>query len=101
MTAPDPGRAELMAVFDALPKEVRCFLDECPFQFNVVKASRLVHERGTAYTLAVMQSSVIRERRRWEVERQQALEWAREAFRVGPRPKHVPPPGGTVHNFVE
>lgn len=100
--APDPGRAELMAVFDALPKEVRRFLEECPFQFNAVQAQRLIRERGTSYALAAMRASVTGERRRWAIERQTALEWAREAFRLGPRPKYVPPPGGwTVHNFAE
>lgn len=97
---PDPRAAARMAAFDALPAPVRVFLVDCPFDFSALLARRVVDEHGTAGALSIMRMSVAKESRRYAVERQHALDWAREAFCLGPRPKHVPPPGGwTVHNF--
>lgn len=97
---PDPEATTQMAAFDALPSQVRYFLVDCPFDFRATKARDMVQREGARYTLGAMRASVASERRRWAIERQQALEWARDAFRIGPRPRHDPPPGGwTVHNF--
>lgn len=98
---PDPEAATQMAAFDALPSQIRYFLVDCPFDFRATKARGMVKRGGARYTLGAMRASVIGDRRRWAIERQQALEWARDSFRIGPRPRHEPPPGGwTVHNFT-
>lgn len=97
---PDRGAATRMATFDALPTPLRQFLVDCPFDFSAVKADCCARDYGVAGTLNILRGSVTGERRRWASERQAALEWARDAFRLGPRPKHEPLPGGwTVHNF--
>jgi len=101
LTEPDPAAAERMKVFDELPEPVRQFLDECPFDFNAGKAARCVRDHGVRGTLSIMRGSVVGETRRWVRDRDAALAWARDAFRVGPRPKNEPPPEGwTVHNFT-
>ena len=100
LTEPDPSAANRMAAFDALPAPVRRFLDNCPFDFQSLKARDVVARDGAVYCIQMMAASVGPERRRWERDRDAALRWARDAFRIGPRPKHEPPPEGwSVHNF--
>ncbi len=100
LTEPDPSAANRMAAFDALPAPIRRFLDDCPFDFQSLKARDVVAREGTGACMAALRGSVGPERRRWVRDRDAALAWARDAFRVGPRPRHEPPPEGwSVHNF--
>ncbi len=100
LTEPDPSAAHRMEAFDALPAPVRRFLDDCPFDFQSLKARDVVAREGTGACMAALRGSVGPERRRWVRDRDAALAWARDAFRVGPRPRHEPPPEGwSVHNF--
>jgi len=87
LTEPDPSAANRMEAFDALPAPVRRFLDDCPFDFQSLKARDVVAREGAAYCVAMMRASVGPERRRWVRDRDAALAWARDAFRNGPRPK--------------
>lgn len=97
---PDPGAVARMEAFDELPTSLRRRLDDCDFDFNPLVVAEAVGIDGPSRTLAKVEHSVHINRRQFIQERQRALEWARDKFRIGPRPKGEPPPGGwTVHNF--
>lgn len=94
LSTPDAGAADRMAAFDALSPSFRRELAECPFDFNAPKALAAVRDRGAGETLRLVRVSIINERRIWARDRAAALAWARNVFRIGPRPKHEPPPEG-------
>lgn len=97
---PDAGASRRMEAFDRLPAKLRRELDEGPFDFNAIKVLEGVEFEGASSTEWKIKRSVQINLRDFVRERRAALEWARDAFRNGPRPKHEPSPGGwTVHNF--
>ncbi len=85
LTEPDLAAANRMKAFDELPKALRQFLEECPFDFNTIKAAQCVRDYGTRGTLSIMRGSVASEMRRWVKERDSALLWVRDKFRIGKR----------------
>lgn len=91
---------ERMTPYDEFPPSLRRLLSESPFDFNPARVVRDIEMYGLDRTVAKIHKSILINRRDFDRQRQQALEWARDRFRIGPRPKNEAPPGGwTVHNF--
>lgn len=82
LTEPDAAAARRMEAFDELPGSIKRQLVWSSFDFPALKIKQYVEMNGISATVEQVKRSTVAESRRFAIDRQRALDWAREHFQI-------------------